>query len=104
MNKLTKRTAIFLSLLLTTAVADDYRYIDTSEDLRGSYNSESYTRNNTNSTIRYYKDSKNHKVQSPTYYNSAPSGATAQCRDGTYSFSHSILGTCSHHGGVRSWL
>ena len=29
-----------------------------------------------------------------------PAGATAKCRDGTYSFSQSRRGTCSHHGGV----
>jgi|SRR5579862_1007926 hypothetical protein len=33
-----------------------------------------------------------------------PPGATAQCRDGTYSFSHHHSGTCSHHGGVARWL
>jgi len=34
----------------------------------------------------------------------APPGATARCRDGTYSFSHHRSGTCSHHGGVAIWL
>ena len=38
------------------------------------------------------------------YYSSAPPGATALCRDGTYSFSKSRRGTCSHHGGVAKWL
>ena len=41
---------------------------------------------------------------SPTKYSSAPAGATALCRDGTYSFSRSRRGTCSHHGGVKKWL
>ena len=36
--------------------------------------------------------------------NSPPAGATAQCRDGTYSFSQHRRGTCSHHGGVARWL
>ncbi|MGA2644526.1 MAG: DUF3761 domain-containing protein [Candidatus Sulfotelmatobacter sp.] len=31
-------------------------------------------------------------------------GATAQCRDGSYSFSQSRRGTCSHHRGVAKWL
>lgn len=35
---------------------------------------------------------------------SAPAGATARCRDGTYSFSQHRAGTCSHHGGVAAWL
>jgi len=34
----------------------------------------------------------------------APKGATAQCKDGTYSFSKHRSGTCSHHGGVKTWL
>ncbi|MFG3284166.1 DUF3761 domain-containing protein [Streptomyces sp. NPDC048111] len=34
----------------------------------------------------------------------APSGATAQCVDGTYSYSAHRRGTCSHHGGVARWL
>lgn len=33
-----------------------------------------------------------------------PPGATARCRDGTYSFSRHRSGTCSHHGGVAVWL
>ena len=35
---------------------------------------------------------------------SPPPGATARCRDGTYSFSQHHSGTCSHHGGVAVWL
>lgn len=54
--------------------------------------------------IRYYKNSRNERVQSPTKYTSVPAGATALCRDGTYSFSRSRRGTCSHHGGVQKWL
>lgn len=34
----------------------------------------------------------------------APPGATALCRDRTYSFSQHHSGTCSHHGGVAGWL
>lgn len=33
-----------------------------------------------------------------------PPGATALCRDGTYSYSTHHSGTCSHHGGVKRWL
>lgn len=31
-------------------------------------------------------------------------GASAKCRDGSYSFSRSRRGTCSGHGGVAAWL
>jgi hypothetical protein len=34
----------------------------------------------------------------------APADATARCADGTYSFSATHSGTCSHHGGVTRWL
>lgn len=54
--------------------------------------------------IKFYTNSNGERVQSPTYYSSAPPGATALCRDGTYSFSRSRRGTCSHHGGVAKWL
>lgn len=54
----------------------------------------------------------------PGYYNSdgiwvpspstdpglTPSGPTAICNDGTYSYSLNASGTCSWHGGVQSWL
>lgn len=59
---------------------------------------------NTNSKIKYYSNSSRQRVQSPTHYNKKPAGATALCRDGTYSFSTSSRGTCSHHGGVEKWL
>lgn len=34
----------------------------------------------------------------------APPGASARCRDGTYSYSTHRSGTCSWHGGVALWL
>lgn len=58
----------------------------------------------TNTGEKYYTNSVGEQVQSPTYYQSAPAGATALCRDGTYSFSRNRRGTCSHHGGVAKWL
>lgn len=48
-----------------------------------------------------YINSVGNCVQSP---GDSPSGATAQCKDGTYSYSQSRSGTCSHHGGVATWL
>jgi len=32
-----------------------------------------------------------------------PNGATAKCRDGTYSHSAHRAGTCARHGGVAQW-
>lgn len=51
-----------------------------------------------------YVNSKGETVKRPENCSSAPHGATAQCADGTYSFSQSHKGTCSHHGGVAKWL
>ena len=53
-----------------------------------------------------YVNSRGEWVPSPTRTpnDSAPAGASARCRDGTYSFSRSRRGTCSHHGGVANWL
>lgn len=33
-----------------------------------------------------------------------PAGATAQCKDGTYSHAKTHQGACSRHGGVAKWL
>ena len=53
-----------------------------------------------------YTNSRGEWVPSPTRTpnDSPPAGASARCRDGTYSFSRSRGGTCSHHGGVADWL
>jgi len=34
----------------------------------------------------------------------APAGATAKCKDGSYSKSKTHSGSCSHHGGVATFL
>lgn len=54
--------------------------------------------------VRFYTNVYGNCVQSPTTYSSKPVGATALCRDGTYSFSQNRRGTCSHHGGVARWF
>jgi len=51
-----------------------------------------------------YINSAGNTVCSPETSSTVPAGATAKCNDGTYSFSQSRSGTCSHHGGVGSWL
>lgn len=49
----------------------------------------------------FYKNVSGHCVKRP---GSDPSGATARCGDGSYSYSEHASGTCSHHGGVARWL
>jgi hypothetical protein len=56
------------------------------------------------SNDNYYTNVNGNQVHSPAYSNTVPAGATAQCRDGTYSFSQHRSGTCSGHGGVSQWL
>jgi hypothetical protein len=51
-----------------------------------------------------YENSAGNIVCNPYESPTQPAGATAQCEDGTYSFSESRSGTCSDHGGVARWL
>ena len=53
-----------------------------------------------------YTNSDGNVIHSPAHTKSgkAPEGATAKCRDGSYSFSQHRRGTCSRHGGVAEWL
>jgi len=51
-----------------------------------------------------YENVSHHCVHRPEHANRQPEGATALCRDGSYSFSEHHSGTCSHHGGVARWL
>ncbi|MBS0297415.1 MAG: DUF3761 domain-containing protein [Proteobacteria bacterium] len=44
------------------------------------------------------------KCPAATATTPAPAGATALCKDGTYSMSKHHSGACSNHGGVAKWL
>lgn len=57
-----------------------------------------------NATTGYYTNSEGQKISSPVKSIVAPKGATAKCKDGTYSFSKHRSGTCSGHKGVAKWL
>jgi hypothetical protein len=54
----------------------------------------------------HYRNKDGQVIHSPakSTADQVPSGASAKCRDGTYSFSQHRRGTCSHHGGVGDWL
>ena len=57
----------------------------------------------------YYTNSLGHEVPRPcgdARTQPAPPGATAICRDGSYSYSEHPYsgGTCSHYGGVEKHL
>ncbi len=51
----------------------------------------------------YYTNVNGHRVHRPERSERPPLGAAARCRDGTWISEHRT-GTCSHHGGVASWL
>lgn len=53
-----------------------------------------------------YTNSDGQRVHRPAHSKSgeAPEGASAKCRDNSYSFSTHHRGTCSRHGGVAQWL
>jgi hypothetical protein len=57
------------------------------------------------SNDNHYTNVDGQSVHSPAYSSGGvPASATAQCADGTCSFSTHRQGTCSHHGGVAKWL
>ncbi|MEU4667118.1 DUF3761 domain-containing protein [Amycolatopsis sp. NPDC023774] len=49
----------------------------------------------------YYRNSSGACVHRPS---SSSAGATAKCKDGSYSYSQHRSGTCSGHGGVLTWI
>jgi hypothetical protein len=57
-------------------------------------------------THNHYVNKAGQDVHSPakSVDGQVPSGASAKCRDGSYSFSKSRRGTCSRHGGVGTWM
>lgn len=75
-----------------------------SEAAISSHRGNSYQPKSITERVRYYTNTDGDRILSPTHYSSIPAGATALCRDGTYSFSRNRRGTCSHHGGVAKWL
>ena len=52
----------------------------------------------------YYKNVSGKCIPRPKPAPKPPKGATARCKDGTYSFSQHRRGTCSGHKGVAAWL
>lgn len=53
----------------------------------------------------HYRNVNGRTVHSPAHTKNGkkPAGASAKCRDGSYSFSKHHRGTCSRHHGVAAW-
>ena len=73
-------------------------------DARRHYYHHYASRSYSGSGSDYYTARSGHRVHRPMQSRSAPQGASARCGDGSWSFSESRRGTCSHHGGVARWL
>ncbi|HEY3947623.1 DUF3761 domain-containing protein [Phenylobacterium sp.] len=74
----------------------------------GTHSSSSHSHSSSgsygHSSSHYYTNVSGHRVHRPVHARSAPHGASARCGDGSYSFSEHHQGTCSHHGGVSTWM
>lgn len=100
MQRLLSATVLVLVLLLHPLVSQTQ---STNRRATGGVSSNTATQPNcTNNGT--YTNSRGQTVKRPENCSGPPQGATAQCRDGSYSFSQSRSGTCSHHGGVAKWL
>lgn len=93
-NTLRAYAAMTAALLFSASSAFAYIAPDTTPDEANLSNHNTYT-NRDGNTVHAPARSLSGK---------APQGATARCRDGTYSFSRHRSGTCSRHGGVADWL
>jgi hypothetical protein len=94
-----RRKSIGLALAvlsLATGAADARHYTHRTHHTYGSYG--------WSGEHEYYTNVSGHSVHRPVQSSSAPSGASARCRDRSWSFSEHRRGTCSHHGGVSRWL
>ena len=86
--------ALAASLLLAATPAGAYVAPASTPDEAGLSNHNTY-RNRDGETVHAPARSLSGKI---------PEGATARCRDGSWSFSRHHSGTCSRHGGVAEWL
>ena len=97
------RTVLVIATVLATlgSTSAPGRQLATAPHHHGrshAYGGESYGGSN------YYRAVSSHLVHRPVQSAHAPRGASAWCGDGSWSFSESHRGTCSHHGGVAHWL
>ncbi|WP_209610260.1 DUF3761 domain-containing protein [Sphingomonas echinoides] len=78
--------------------------VPASVDARRTHHHHHHSATSVGSGDDYYTARNGHRVHRPMHSRRAPSGASARCRDGSWSFSQSHRGTCSWHGGVSQWL
>lgn len=101
-----KARALMASIALSALLMQPFG-VDAREVPKQPLNAQETSPNESDLTIHgHYLNKDGQIVHSPSKSLSgkAPAGASAQCRDGSYSFSRHRSGTCSHHGGVAGWL
>ena len=102
------RAALIVGALLASAPAAyaDAKHAPTAPDVQITQPESKQPNEADLKEHRHYINKQGATVHSPAHSKSGavPDGASAQCRDGTYSFSQHRRGTCSHHGGVAQWL
>jgi hypothetical protein len=96
LKRISRHAAVAVALLFGVSAAPVFAYVSpgTTPDEADLGNHNTYT-NRDGNTVHAPARSLSGK---------APEGASARCRDGTYSFSRHHGGTCSRHGGVAEWL
>jgi hypothetical protein len=82
---------VAVSLALSASSAFAYAYSTPDESDLDNHNT---YRNHDGQTVHVPAHSRSGEI---------PDGATAQCRDGAWSFSRHHSGACSRHGGVAAW-
>lgn len=91
------RSAVILALLATLLVGGE-------ASARGPADRAAPASSAAEAGAGYYTNADGRQVRRPVRASSRPAGASAQCRDGSYSFSEHRRGTCSYHGGVATWF
>ncbi|MHA3117248.1 DUF3761 domain-containing protein [Acinetobacter sp. ANC 4635] len=84
-------TLLLIALFTTTVFAKNVPYANPDEKTLVEHH--------------HYRNVNGRTVHSPAHTKNGkrPHGASAKCRDGSYSFSKHHRGTCSHHHGVAAW-
>jgi len=102
-NYFKKLSVLFLLVILFLSGCSEVTSSYSGDTDSFNKSSSSYTYSDSyNFKSDYYINVDGDKVPSPTY--EYDSGATAKCKDGTYSYSKHRRGTCSGHKGVAQWL
>ncbi|MDR2554541.1 MAG: DUF3761 domain-containing protein [Fibromonadaceae bacterium] len=101
-----KIIVLFVTLTATFSFSQKEIYLQDSLGIQPYYSTQIKKTTDYNSYYNCpngsYKNSQGSTVCRPSANNVG--GATAVCRDGTYSYSQNRRGTCSGHGGVARWL